>query len=99
MNEDWLARARQAKLIAQQAKKHLPHIHDLHYPILNDGQSLSNSENSIADYSLNENEVVIDDTFSGPTTQEVPLMIVEGIHHSLVDWSPIPHHMTALANW
>lgn len=76
-----MVRARHAKLIAQQATQNLLHIHDLHYPILKDGQNLSNSENLVANYSINENEVVIDDTFSRSATQEVPLMIVEGIHH------------------
>lgn len=96
MNEGWLVRAKQAKLIVHQAKLQLQHIHDTHHHIGKEEQELSNSDFSIdIGYFLHGGDGIDNEAHSGPTTNELSLIGIEGVPNAPLILSPLSYDKAA----
>lgn len=97
MNEGWLARAKQAKLIAHQGKLQLQQIHDTHHHIGKEEHELSNSEFS-ADigYFLHGGDGIDNEAHSGPATNELSFIGIEGVPNAPFILSPLSYDKAVL---
>lgn len=97
LNEGWQERARQTKLVDQQAELHPRQIHDAHY-FMDDGkQRFSHPKISLdVDHFFGGDVDLFYDTCSESATQELSLMGDEGIYSSSLELSPITYDMESV---
>ena len=107
MNDKWMRKAKEARLVASKAKKHLQDMKEkVNLSNLARQKELDNTRWLFAqgkdvfcdevDHSFEEDIDINDYTLSGPITQELSLEGNEGIYNSSLDWLPISYARAAI---